>query len=55
MGGDGDFDQGNAQQVEIEDVLDNLPWENKTAESENSVCTMAYWKDQTSKYYKWIG
>lgn len=36
MSGDGNFDQDDAEQVEIEDVLDDLPWENQTAESENS-------------------
>jgi Transposase IS4 len=36
MSRDGNFDQDDAQQVEIEDVLDDLPWENQTAESENS-------------------
>ena len=36
MSGDGNFDQDDAQQVGIEDVLDDLTWENQAAQSENS-------------------
>jgi hypothetical protein len=36
MSGDGNFNQDDLHEVEIEDVLDNLQWENPSAESENS-------------------
>ena len=56
MSGDGNLDPDDAQRVEIEESWTTYHGKIKQLKVETVKIPMyeAYWKGQTSKYYKWI-